>query len=359
MRLIDLPKNNRYKFTMTGLLYDIKSNEFVKMLKIDDSLVFPIYDEKEKLSYVSGEKLFSSLYYGDIDLPIKYKDEDLTNLSSSNITYKIEFDKICEFSNHYVQFVILKDILFKRSLDYPEYFVSMNGVIYGSYRRNIMCQSFDKDCYRFIKLSRGNSIKEHMRTHRFVYETFASKIPDNCVIDHYDTNKNNNCITNLFMVTAEENNIKRGVYDNNPLFNREDTIKICENIMAGISIDDIASIFKLNNNEKIRFYNYCIGLSKGLYHKDILYNYDLSNLYFNSLVKRRSYSDDQIHSVCYLLEQKNLTKPEISKILGIPLSIVKILLIKIHGCILVGNMQFRNVCKRFNDYRKGILYRNI
>lgn len=52
--------------------------------------------------------------------------------------------------------------------------------------------------------------KKHYLLHRAMWETFISDIPNNLCIDHIDTNKNNNRIENLRLVTHKENT-------NNPL----------------------------------------------------------------------------------------------------------------------------------------------
>ena len=44
-----------------------------------------------------------------------------------------------------------------------------------------------------------------MRLHRLVWETFNGDIPDDLTIDHIDTNKKNNSLANLRLLTRSKN----------------------------------------------------------------------------------------------------------------------------------------------------------
>lgn len=50
-----------------------------------------------------------------------------------------------------------------------------------------------------------NGSKEQPLVHRLVWEAFYGKIPDGMVIDHIDTNRQNNSVENLRCVTPKEN----------------------------------------------------------------------------------------------------------------------------------------------------------
>lgn len=64
--------------------------------------------------------------------------------------------------------------------------------------------------YYFITLN-GRSIGSH----RIVWELFNGKIPDNMFIDHIDTNRTNNKLCNLRIVTKQQNAQNRTVQKNN------------------------------------------------------------------------------------------------------------------------------------------------
>ena len=50
-----------------------------------------------------------------------------------------------------------------------------------------------------------NNKKKSYYVHRFIFETFKGAIPKGMEIDHYDTNKKNNSISNLQLLSHKEN----------------------------------------------------------------------------------------------------------------------------------------------------------
>ena len=60
------------------------------------------------------------------------------------------------------------------------------------------------DGYLFFKLCENNK-KINYLIHRFVYETFKGIIPNEKEIDHRDSNKKNNFISNLQLLSHKEN----------------------------------------------------------------------------------------------------------------------------------------------------------
>lgn len=50
-----------------------------------------------------------------------------------------------------------------------------------------------------------NGVKTQYQTHRLVYETFESDIPNGLQVNHIDENKENNCVENLNLMTPKEN----------------------------------------------------------------------------------------------------------------------------------------------------------
>lgn len=65
----------------------------------------------------------------------------------------------------------------------------------------------DKDGYlKVVVYIKGKS--NNFLVHRIVYEAFFGQIPDGMSIDHVDGNKVNNHISNLQLLTPEENAVK-------------------------------------------------------------------------------------------------------------------------------------------------------
>lgn len=87
--------------------------------------------------------------------------------------------------------------------------VSKDGLVYrydSKQDKLILCkQSKLKSGYNTLKLN-----QKMVYVHRLVWETYNGEIQDGYVIDHLDTNKDNNSLKNLSCVTPKSNR-------NNPL----------------------------------------------------------------------------------------------------------------------------------------------
>lgn len=103
---------------------------------------------------------------------------------------------------------------------YDGYYATMNGKIVtikikgGQGSMDIRCPrempyKVDKDGYLEVCLSIVDEFGQHRRiykrVHRLVWETFNGPIPNDLTIDHIDSNKQNNCLSNLRLLTREEN----------------------------------------------------------------------------------------------------------------------------------------------------------
>lgn len=89
--------------------------------------------------------------------------------------------------------------------------VTDNGEVYRQDKLGafVLCkQSIDSNGYLVITLAKP--FRHTKRVHRIVYETFKGEIPQGYQIDHEDTYKDNNTLSNLKLCTQKENN-------NNPL----------------------------------------------------------------------------------------------------------------------------------------------
>ena len=77
----------------------------------------------------------------------------------------------------------------------------------------------DKDGYSEVCISciiEGKQKRIYRRLHRLIWETFKGKIENNLTVDHIDNDVTNNKLSNLQLLTREENGVKRHkewVYD--------------------------------------------------------------------------------------------------------------------------------------------------
>ena len=104
------------------------------------------------------------------------------------------------------EYVKYQDIKFYWHPKYKYYLASKCGKILSLKRKEkrILKLYTTIDGYLFFKLCENNK-KINYLIHRFVYETFKGIIPKEKEIDHRDSNKKNNFISNLQLLSHKEN----------------------------------------------------------------------------------------------------------------------------------------------------------
>ena len=115
---------------------------------------------------------------------------------------------------------------FKPIPEFPKYLIDENGTVYGTKNNIVMKTVFDKGGYKRICL-RDSTGKKHFRSiHQLVLSAFNESEykrlkdsykkdqDDYLVVNHIDSNRTNNHISNLEVVTQQEN-IKHGIEHGN------------------------------------------------------------------------------------------------------------------------------------------------
>ena len=99
--------------------------------------------------------------------------------------------------------------IWKEIAKFPKYKVSNLGRVMNSATGYILTPvAAEDDDYLHVGLYTENSKRENVYVHVLVAEAFLEKSSQNLEVDHLDSNRHNNCVTNLEWVTHSEN-IKR------------------------------------------------------------------------------------------------------------------------------------------------------
>ena len=88
---------------------------------------------------------------------------------------------------------------------YTNYGANKHGQIYNKKTKRCSIGNLQSSGYMRSRLSQIGLPMKSFRIHRLVYECFYGIIPDKMEINHIDSNKQNNCIDNLEVVTPSEN----------------------------------------------------------------------------------------------------------------------------------------------------------
>lgn len=112
----------------------------------------------------------------------------------------------------------------------------------------------DKDGYNEVCISciiNGKQKRIYRRLHRLIWETFNGKIDNDLTVDHIDNDVSNNKLSNLQLLTREENGIKR---HKKWVVDRMQKYKVYKNkefvgIMTYVELDDMFGIKRHDINK--------------------------------------------------------------------------------------------------------------
>ena len=88
---------------------------------------------------------------------------------------------------------------------YTNYGANKYGQIYNKKTKRCSTGNLQSTGYRLIKLSQIGLSHKIVYVHRLVFECIKDQIPEGYEINHIDSNKQNNCINNLELMTHSEN----------------------------------------------------------------------------------------------------------------------------------------------------------
>lgn len=229
----------------------------------------------------------------------------------------------------------LQDIIDPELFDYvyldnerTQFMISSHGRIFSlnynkSYKIKELKTSINKDYHKQVTL-KFHGKNYAVRIHRLVATMFIPNPDNKPCVHHKDGNPLNNYASNLMWVTEEEHaqlTLELNQYDirygeNSPLckYTDKQIDDVCKLLYENkLTMHEISDITKVPYNV-IQLLRY-----RDKFRKNVKVKYDISK--YNKFNDYK-YSDEQIHSVCKLLELK-ISDDEISKSTGVSRSMVK------------------------------------
>ena len=135
------------------------------------------------------------------------QDNSIENLELVTKQQNMQYDGIRKKGMKYksTQNVPIKCEVFYYHPIYTNFGANKDGQIFNKKTNRTSIGNLQLTGYMLISLSQIGLPCKHYYVHRFVYEIFNGPIPDKMQINHKDSNKQNNCIDNLELMTRSEN----------------------------------------------------------------------------------------------------------------------------------------------------------
>lgn len=244
-----------------------------------------------------------------------------------NISKKIKYNTLNLFDLLMLNEVVIScPIVFDDNIK-TDYYVTNYGDIYSikkDGRIKILKQTTDKAGYKYVNLRVKQDGKTHdvkLLVHRLVAMAFIATIPNKLEVNHKNGDKNNNQVNNLEWVDHSENMIHayendlnhKGENNSQSVYSNEQIHHVCKmleenkNTKTEISIKTGVAIFTIDS----------ILRNKKWKHISSLYDISRYNVKAKNTGSIPKFTNEQIHDVCKLLEDKKYTTREINKLTGV------------------------------------------
>lgn len=239
---IPIMQLERYTINDYGCIYDTKEEKLVQeyydydIEKIVAELIFG--DDESNKKFVKVEDLMAAAIYGYINLPV-INDGRWKYLQRKNIRYKI--DKIDQVSDNEI---VISNVHFKRYKNTYFYFSNINGIGYDKDKNEFLRQRENEKGYRRCSIANI----ETSRIHRLVYISWIGQIEDENEVNHIDHKRWNNSLTNLEEMSKYENLMDSKVYNDIKMLTKEEVVEIMKALQKYESVNSLAEKYGVNKN---------------------------------------------------------------------------------------------------------------
>ena len=324
VRYFNIPHFSDYLISFDGKLISGKNfkNIIYEKYSKKSGFIYRIYDDEGKQFRISINELLMMTFYGITNLPIYEKvhidKSDYDMIHISNLYY--DNSSFINIDNKNINVFYIMDMEYRVIPNTDNnLFINKDGGVYNFFINKFVKKTYAKKTpYPRINISYNKDKVFQKNIHRVLGEIFLPDFKKELYVNHKDAKMYNSFVSNLEMVTPQENVIHastKGLIGR--AYNDEEIHKLCKLLE---NENDLQIIQKEMEWEKLdikTIYRLIYRICNKEHWKHISSLYDLSK-YQPVDTTPRKYNEEDIHKVCQLLQDTNKPNTEISDITGIP-----------------------------------------
>lgn len=238
-----------YIDTRSGTIYDIEESLEITPELVDEQLIVELVSKSgERVQMLLGDILIRMIY-GYTNSSFRPK---LTEFPCKTSTLAPKINKLIQIDDNRIE---INDIIYRRWRD-TEYYASDYGAIYSVPYGAFLRKHYNEKNYCLVN-TRDDDIKRSYRVHRIVWESVHGPIPDSKEIDHINSKRWDNNISNLQLMTHVEN-LQKMFGENYTFLTDDDIVAIGKYLLDGVPTKKLAEKYNVSRDiiADIKYRNY-------------------------------------------------------------------------------------------------------
>lgn len=204
------------------------------------------------------------------------------------------------------QTILMDGVVFKKIPHHSRYAISENAIVFDIQRHIFIRHHLNERGYHCVGVICDDDNTRHIRkVHRLVYMTYRGEIPEDMVVDHRDNNRHHNQLSNLQLLSIQDN-VRKSFVEGAAVavWSEEQIHTICKALADNTPVYKIAELVGYDYYaNRPRFNHLIFRLRNGVGYRDISSQYEIGN--YNPALSKpdAKFTEDQVRAIAQALSE--------------------------------------------------------